>query len=237
MNQNGHVLQEKTYTILQQNAINTINDFQQFTVDEFDVMCSEMEKDNKIPFGDRIKLKRVLESASSKDKFVDPEEVEAIEAMKTEINKLKALSTKLNASKTEITAKKEKLSKEINNTFDELVNELRNRQKELLVKLDEIVDAKNKVVTEQNTMLTTNIESYTQDSTKCEKMIRKCVELTEVKARKIQILQIKEDIAKGCAGLAAAFKKNKLNTKLDFFVDKTEIIEYLNRLGGAFVFK
>ena len=80
MTQNEYILQDKTYQLLSNDGINTIDDLQQFRVDEFDGMCAEMEQ--KIAYGDRVKLKRVLESLSNKDKFVDPEEVDAIQDIK-----------------------------------------------------------------------------------------------------------------------------------------------------------
>ena len=84
LNKNGHNLKEKTHQILADQAIDTLSDFKNLDMEDFEELC----KDFKVPYGDKAKLKRILESFSSKDKFIDPEEVEAISNIKDEINKL-----------------------------------------------------------------------------------------------------------------------------------------------------
>ena len=107
---------------------------------------------------------------------------------------MKNISENLNFTQSQIKEQKTKLSKNINDTFDELVNELRNRQKELLVELDQIIDGKNKIITEQKLMVNENMEKYGQEKEKCARMIKKLVEITEVKARKLQISDIAQKI-------------------------------------------
>eukprot|EP01083_Nonionella_stella_P207444 753589_1 len=104
---NGQNLKDKTYQILKEEGIETIEDFKNFTVDDFERMCSEMTN-NKIAYGDRVKLKKILESFSTKDKFVDTQEIEAIETIKNEINKLKNALQNLNLTQTKINQKKRK---------------------------------------------------------------------------------------------------------------------------------
>ena len=132
----GYNLKQKTHGILSDQGFDTLGDFKNLDMDDFEGLC----KDHKIPYADKAKLKRILESFSSKDKFIDPEEVEAITNIKDEINKLQKTLDNLKLTQTEINDKKQKISKEINDTIDDLVNKLRSRQKELLVKLDGIID-------------------------------------------------------------------------------------------------
>eukprot|EP01084_Bolivina_argentea_P228231 385522_1 len=102
MIKNGKKLSDKTYEILNDENIITLEDFKQFTVDELDGMCSEF----KISYGDKIKLKRALEPFSSKQQYIDTEEGVAIDEIKNEMNKLKNMLNNLKITQSQINEKK-----------------------------------------------------------------------------------------------------------------------------------
>eukprot|EP01084_Bolivina_argentea_P011281 21089_1 len=228
---NGQNLKDKTYQILKEEGIETIEDFKNFTVDDFERMCSEMT--NKIAYGDRVKLKKVLQSFSTKDKFVDTQEVEAIETIKNEINKLKNALQNFNLTQTKINQKKEKMAKNINDTFEELVNKMRNRQKQLLVQLDNIMDSKNKTINTHINLANNSIENYQQKMQKCQKMITQSIELSDIKTRKLQIVEMRDDIVKRNEQIMNTFADNAVHANASFIIEKDDFISCLSKVGAV----
>eukprot|EP01084_Bolivina_argentea_P295912 509571_1 len=108
--------------------------------------------------------------------------------------KLKNMLNNLKITQSQINEKKIKITKDINNTFENLILELKNRQKELLLEVNNIMNSKNKIVNNNINIINNNMKIYKQQKQKCDEMIRKRIELNEVKERKIQIIKIKNNI-------------------------------------------
>eukprot|EP01084_Bolivina_argentea_P205363 350836_1 len=162
MIEHDHNLKDSTFTLLQNEGIETIDDLKHFTPKDFDNMCNNMNQ--KIVYLDRVKLRHILEEEDSlnKDKFVDPEEIKSINNITNEINKLKESLNNINITQKTIIETKNEIEQNINDTFDAFILELQNRKKYLLLELNNIINIKNKKIKENTNIINENIINYTQ---------------------------------------------------------------------------
>ena len=233
MIEHGHILNEKTYKILTNEGITTFEIFKKFTSDDFDNMCNQIQN-IKIGYGDRVQLKRILESLSPKDKFIDTKELKAIETINTEITKLTKLLKNLNTTKTQIHTTKIAISQNINVTFNKLVKELRYRQHELLTDLDAIIHDKSKILIKHISMINNSISQFDDTRRKCERMVRKHVDLSEIEQRKLQILELKNNVIDGNNVMMQEIGEHKVNTSVVFMMEQEEIINELRGIGVVY---